>query len=387
MKRHIRLREFSPLTTATYIPSSEYLSRRPNMIRHWGYFVEFDGSGYLKTGNHIIGKRKIVFLGGSFYENLYVSQNARIPSILEVLLNSQGYDYEVLNASISGLTLLQAFNVIVNKVASNPPDILIMGDLANEIYPLSHEKIYWNKTRYYSNLTDYNKNNASEVDLKLNNIDVREKILNSIIYFCNEFNIKLIFASICNLQVEDETFFRVNKKDNELRKILYKNTEKVAKEKSIPYINVTDYNEKQYFTNMQDDIHVNSLGAANVADKIHKFILEKYNLKKKSKPIFSEEISDTFVTAPNRSKIVYQVSCVSYSRIVVIFDIKCLSEVNTDYVHVKIFGNYKNGIDILPNVWQQRSVFFDLEKKDNTFPISFRSNNTLELKNINLIFI
>lgn len=357
------------------------------MIRHWGYFVDLDSSGYLKTGNHILGKKKIVFLGGSFYENLYVSQNARIPSILEVLLNSQGYDYEVLNASISGLTLLQAFNVIVNKVASNPPDILIMGDLANEIYPLSHEEMYWNKTRYYSNLTDYNQNNALEVELKLKNIDVREKILNSIIYFCNEFNIKLIFASICNLQVEDETFFRVNKKDNELRRVLYKNTEKVAKEKSIPYINVTDYNEKKYFTNMQDDIHVNSLGAANVADKIHKFILEKYDLKKKSKPIFSEKISETFVTAPNRSKIVYQVNYVSYSRIVVIFDIKCLSEVDTDYVHVKIFGNYKNGIDILSNVWQQRSVFFDLEKKDNTFPISFRSNNILELKNINLIFV
>lgn len=386
MKRHIRLREFSPLTTATYIPSPEYLSRRPNMIKDWGYFVDIDNSGYLKTGNHIIGKRKIVFLGGSFYENLYVPQNARIPSILEVLLNSQGYDYEVLNASISGLTLLQAFNVIVNKIASNPPDILIMGDLANEIYPLNHEEMYWNKTRYYSNLTDYNKSNVLEVDLKLNNIDVKEKILNSIIYFCNEFNIKLIFASICNLQIEDETFFRINKKDSELRKALYKNTEKVAKEKSIPYINVTDYNEENYLSNMQDDIHVNSLGAANVAHKIYNFIVEKYNLKK-NKTIFSEKIFDTFVTAPNRSKIVCQVNCTSYSRVVVIFDIKCLSEVDVDYVHVKIFGNYKNGIDIRSNVWQQRSVFFDLGKQDTEFPISFRSNNILELKNINLIFI
>lgn len=387
MKRHIRLREFSPLTTATYIPSPEYLSRRPNMIKDRGYFVDLDNSGYLKTGNHIESKRKIMILGDSFYENLYVSQNLRISSVLELLLNANGFDYEVLNASVSGLTLLQAFNIIINKIALVSPDILIIGDLANDIYPLSYKERYWNKTRYYSNLTDYCNNDILDYELKLAGIEDQKKILKSIIYFCNEFNIKLLFTSICNLQVEDRDFFKANKKDIRLRCDIYENTKIIVEKQGISYINVTDNNEEKYLDNMQDDIHVNSSGARNVAKQIYSFLAENYDLKKADRFISFENIKGDFITAPNRSRVIYQVIDFSYSKIIVVFDIKCLSDVEVDYIHVRIFGNYKNGIDIHSKVWQQRSVFFDINKHDNSFPISFRSNHILEIKNIKLIFL
>jgi lysophospholipase L1-like esterase len=120
MKRHIRLKEFEPLSETTAFPTEDYPA--DSSIERRSYAMRADRNGFLRTGNALPPPvASIVFLGDSVIENSMVAEDERVCSRLERALYASGLRVAVLNGGYSGATTLHALNVFLNKIARLRP--------------------------------------------------------------------------------------------------------------------------------------------------------------------------------------------------------------------------------------------------------------------------
>jgi lysophospholipase L1-like esterase len=87
----------------------------------------------------------IAFLGGSTTECTYVDEDNRFPYLAGRLIEQQtGLKVNSYNAGRSGANTLHCLNILMNKVVSLNPDIVVLMENINDLAILMYEKTYWN---------------------------------------------------------------------------------------------------------------------------------------------------------------------------------------------------------------------------------------------------
>lgn len=116
-RRVIRLKETSPGLDELRPRPEGYLEQTDGTVGEGPWPVRTDEHGFIATGNDIPEDLPgIVFLGDSFVEATFTPERTRFVSIVERELQRHGHHVRCLNGGYSGATLLQLFNVFINKV-------------------------------------------------------------------------------------------------------------------------------------------------------------------------------------------------------------------------------------------------------------------------------
>lgn len=127
-KRVIRLKENGPLSQKSFTPSDAYRRRTDHTLGPGPFIARADSNGFLRTGNETAHDcQKIILLGGSFVESMFVPEDVRFASILERLLSVAGHPRRVLNGGYSGNNTLQITKSVISKLpAIVDPDSIVL---------------------------------------------------------------------------------------------------------------------------------------------------------------------------------------------------------------------------------------------------------------------
>ena len=145
------IRGFDKGMAAKFWPSDNYLEGTDSLEKKY-YRVETDINGFIKTGNtggDIIGEEsiKVLCLGGSTTECLYVDPSSRWPSVLERKLRDKlKKNLVVLNGGYSGNHAMHSVLNLIGKGIDVDPDYLLIMHSVNDLGSL----LYSEKNSYYS---------------------------------------------------------------------------------------------------------------------------------------------------------------------------------------------------------------------------------------------
>ena len=127
-KRFIRLKEFRPCSTIIETPSDLYIAARDSSLIRRPYKITTNQDGFIlpRSGGRPHG-RKIVVIGDSVVESMYVEPDHRFCSRLEdILCDELGLEITVLNGGYGGTTMLHSLNVFLNKLIPLRPAAVIL---------------------------------------------------------------------------------------------------------------------------------------------------------------------------------------------------------------------------------------------------------------------
>ena len=145
IKRFIKLREFNPLYRDVLVPDADYV-RKCDSLEAKKFVLRVDRQGFIMPSKiHDQPDLTIAFLGGSTTECTYVDEDNRFPYLVGRLLERQTHlRVNSYNAGRSGSNTLHCLNVLMNKVVSLKPDIVVLMENINDLAILMYEKTYWN---------------------------------------------------------------------------------------------------------------------------------------------------------------------------------------------------------------------------------------------------
>jgi len=105
-----------------------------------------DEHGFLLPGSrHTNPDIKIVFLGGSTTESMFVRPENRFPGLVNTILErNTGMGINSYNGGKSGNTSFDAINLYFNKIIPLQADIVILMNNINDLSTLIYEQSYWN---------------------------------------------------------------------------------------------------------------------------------------------------------------------------------------------------------------------------------------------------
>jgi hypothetical protein len=145
IKRSIKLREFNPLYRDILVPNQDAM-RMSDGLEQKPYVLRVDRQGFIMPSKiHDRPDLTLAFLGGSTTECAYVTEDQRFPYLVgrwlerDTRLKVNSY-----NAGRSGNNTLHCLNILLNKVVSLKPDIVILMENINDLAILIYEKTYWN---------------------------------------------------------------------------------------------------------------------------------------------------------------------------------------------------------------------------------------------------
>jgi lysophospholipase L1-like esterase len=145
IKRFIKLREFNPLYRDVLAPDPDYV-QKCDSLEAKKFVLRVDRQGFIMPSKiHDQPDLTITFLGGSTTECTYVDEDNRFPYLVGRLLEGQTHlKVNSYNAGRSGSNTLHCLNVLMNKVVSLKPDIVVLMENINDLAILMYEKTYWN---------------------------------------------------------------------------------------------------------------------------------------------------------------------------------------------------------------------------------------------------
>ncbi len=134
VKRYIKLREFPPGYAEVLLPTKELLTISDTAVRR-EYLIRSDDHGFIRPSKvHEHPDLVLAFLGGSTTECIYDDENNRFPYLAGHLLEEKtGLRVNSYNAAKSGNDSLHSLNIMLNKVVSLKPDIVVMMHNINEL--------------------------------------------------------------------------------------------------------------------------------------------------------------------------------------------------------------------------------------------------------------
>lgn len=146
INRIIRLRELRPNMAGFVQPDKDYLAGTENLVDK-KYFVHTDSNGFLI--NPLLPqyeKERIVFLGGSTTECLYVTEEKRFPFLVaEKIADQTGTKVTSKSSGVSGNNSMHSINILLNKVLPERPRVVVLMESINDLNVMLYEKTYWNK--------------------------------------------------------------------------------------------------------------------------------------------------------------------------------------------------------------------------------------------------
>lgn len=109
------------------------------------YPFRIDNNGFiLPHNNYDNPDNKIVFIGGSTTECMYVTENNRFPyltgQLIEEKTNKQINSY---NAGVSGNSSIHSLDILLNKIIPKKPDIVVIMHAVNDYAILAYDHSYW----------------------------------------------------------------------------------------------------------------------------------------------------------------------------------------------------------------------------------------------------
>jgi lysophospholipase L1-like esterase len=173
IKRSIRLRELEPFTYRYEVPTTEDMKTCDSLVKK-PYLIRVDEDGFIMPSKiHVSPDLVLVFLGGSTTECLYVNEENRFPYLTgRDIENKTGLKVNSYNSGVSSNNSLHSINILLNKVLKIRPNIVVMMHNINDLAILLHEKTYWNRNVYRSNIIEekYSTSTSSSIRFILKGI-------------------------------------------------------------------------------------------------------------------------------------------------------------------------------------------------------------------------
>ena len=144
--RAIRLKERFPNSRRVKYPDNAYLSKTDSLLQK-EYIVEVDDDGFIMpSGIHANPDLKLLFLGGSTTECLFVDPELRFTYLVGRLIeDSRRIKVNSYNGGVSGNNTLHSVNALLNKGAPISPNFVLLMHNINDITVLLHHDMYWNR--------------------------------------------------------------------------------------------------------------------------------------------------------------------------------------------------------------------------------------------------
>ncbi len=144
--RFIKLREFEPNQIKQDRPSRDYLANLDGdyLERKW-YQIATDENGFILGAkpHHVEPDLKIVFLGGSTTECLFVDEDKRFVSKVRDSLEEQtSKKINTYNGGVSANESMHSTNIFLNKVLKMNPDIVVLMHNINDLVVLRSQGGY-----------------------------------------------------------------------------------------------------------------------------------------------------------------------------------------------------------------------------------------------------
>lgn len=145
VKRNIRLREHQPDQDIYMKPDNAYM-KKTDSLEQKQYRFRTDNNGFIRPTNiHADPDFRIVFLGGSTTECLYVDEELRFPYYTGIILEKKsGLRVNSYNSGVSGNNSMHSNDILLNKVIPLHPDYVILYHNINDITILLIQGGYWN---------------------------------------------------------------------------------------------------------------------------------------------------------------------------------------------------------------------------------------------------
>ena len=137
--RFIKLREYRPNSLTYDRPSLEYMSHIAPTIERKYYPIRTDDNGFIigSDGHYPDPELKVVFLGGSTTECLYVDEDKRFPVLVKQALSKQlNIKVNVYNGGVSANESKHSLNILMNKVLPMKPNVVVLMHNINDLVVL-----------------------------------------------------------------------------------------------------------------------------------------------------------------------------------------------------------------------------------------------------------
>ncbi|MGD9592931.1 MAG: SGNH/GDSL hydrolase family protein, partial [Candidatus Berkiella sp.] len=144
--RFIKLREHKPSHEKFERPTRNYIKNiAPNVIERKYYRLATDKDGFIMpSGIHENPDLKIVFLGGSTTECLYMDEHERFPYVVGRLLEQDlGKTVNSYNGGVSANESQHSINILLNKVLAMKPNMVVLMHNINDLAILRSQGTYW----------------------------------------------------------------------------------------------------------------------------------------------------------------------------------------------------------------------------------------------------
>lgn len=198
--RYITLLEFQPGLSANIMPPSSYLEKTNGTLVAEQCRTVIDANGFMVSDRPLsTDDKKVVLLGGSSIENLYIRDDARVLAQLEKSLADRGQGAKVYSAGISNAHLLHLVNILINKGIALRPEYVVwfptsgMDVMANEV-----ENGFWSASDAISTVRKAGKELKPDLSCEFNNrngFDDEQRLLRTMFAICRNFGIRLLVAT------------------------------------------------------------------------------------------------------------------------------------------------------------------------------------------------
>lgn len=142
--RAISLRENHPESNRVIRPEDPILQNSDNLIDQ-DYPFRTDCNGFLlPNNNHVNPDHKIIFMGGSTTECVYVKENNRFPYLVGQLIEEKTNKLiNSYNSGKSGNSAVHSLDVLLNKIIPMEPDMVVIMHAINDYALLTYDHTYW----------------------------------------------------------------------------------------------------------------------------------------------------------------------------------------------------------------------------------------------------
>ena len=143
--RSIVLREFNPNQSAEVSPSNK-LTTQADSLKQTPYPVKIDENGFIDNGNsdEANPKLRVIFLGGSTTDNLFVQPENRFPSVVELSFRKALNQTVVThNAGVAGNNSMHSYLSFIAKGIPLKPNYAVLMHNVNDLSLLSKTESYW----------------------------------------------------------------------------------------------------------------------------------------------------------------------------------------------------------------------------------------------------
>jgi hypothetical protein len=163
--------------------------------------LRIDANGYMVSEKVDTGESvRILLLGGSAVENLYVAEPRRIATRIENIVSENGKDAKVYGAGISNTDLLQMINTLLNKgVPLRPHVVVYCATIWPDLIASELEASFWNPST--GPIRTYGQEPCSPQDLIIDGkrrkaaFDDQARLLRLLCDICSGFDMALFMAT------------------------------------------------------------------------------------------------------------------------------------------------------------------------------------------------